>query len=165
MKYLRHVAVKHHIPSRADEETKRIERVRAPFCCIKMKIQWSYSQAKNPSLAPSQEEDSIFPVTCPYWPVLCSHKPLFCFPAPLRPIDASGPGSPSYFRLFLTLFPLAWSLCHLSTWLFFSYSSFHISSTIISSGKPFLIFQISSKPLFYALEHLHLWFQSIYHSL
>lgn len=106
------------------------------------------SQAKNPSMAPSQAEGSIFPVTCPYQLVLLPHTPLSCFPALLRPTDVSEPRSPSYFKLFLTLFPLAWSLYLSSTWLFISYSSFHIFSTIISSEKPFLISQISSDHCF-----------------
>lgn len=146
--YLWHVAVKHDLPIRADEKNERIERVRAPIYCIKMRIRWSHSHAKNPSMASPQAEGSIFPVTCPYQLVLLPRTPVSCFPALLRPSDVSEPRSPSYFKLFLTLFPLAWSLYLSSTWLFISYSSFHIFSTIISSGKPFLIFQISSDHCF-----------------
>ena len=97
---------------------------------------------------------------------------LFCFLT--LPSPASQPLWDPLMLLNLGVPPTSGSFSPCSLWhdhpvfyphgCFISYSSFHICSIIISSGKPFLIFQISSKSLFYALEHLHLWFQSIYHS-
>lgn len=62
---------------------------------------WS---SRNRSVAPSQEGDSVFPVTCPYQPVLLPHIPLSCFPV-LGATGASDPWSSSCFRLFAHIVP------------------------------------------------------------